>query len=56
MEEKEKSTDRVLSDRWVMEQMQALVELYDRQKSRTRICMAVTALSVLLSLLAIVIR
>ena len=60
MDKKEKSTDRVLSDQWIMEQMQALMDLYARQKNRTRICTVFctvfTVLSVLLSLLAIVIR
>lgn len=56
MDKKEKSTDRVLSDQWIMEQMQALMDLYARQKNRTRICAVFTVLSVLLSLLAIVTR
>lgn len=56
MEENQKPTNRVFSDQWIMEQMQALMDLYARQKARTRTCMVFTALSVLLSLLAIVIR
>lgn len=56
MEENQKTTNRMFSDQWIIEQMKAMMELYDHQKTRIRICTAFTVLSVLLSLLAIAIR
>ena len=44
----------VFTARWTMEQMQALMDMYHRQKARTHICMVLTAISVLVSLVAIV--
>ena len=46
--------EAVLTARWTMEQMQALMDMYHRQKARTHICMVLTAISVLVSLVAIV--
>lgn len=44
----------VFTARWTMQQMQALMDMYHRQKLRTHICMVLTAVSVLVSLVAIV--
>lgn len=44
----------VFTARWTMQQMQALMDMYHRQKLRTHICMVLTVISVLVSLVAIV--
>lgn len=44
----------VFTARWTMEQMQALMDMYHRQKARTYACTVLTAISVLVSLVAIV--
>lgn len=46
---------QVLTAKWVMEQFRALSDLHDYNKSRITICYAITGLSALLSLVAIVI-
>lgn len=44
----------VFTAQWTMQQMQALMDMYNWQKARTHICMVLTAVSVLVSLVAIV--
>lgn len=44
----------VFTAQWTMQQMQALMDMYNWQKTRTHICMVLTAVSVLVSLVAIV--
>lgn len=44
----------VFTAQWTMQQMQALMDMYKWQKARTYICMVLTAVSVLVSLVAIV--
>lgn len=44
----------VFTAQWTMQQMQALMDMYKWQRTRTHICVALTAVSVLVSLVAIV--
>lgn len=44
----------VFTAHWTMQQMQALMDMYDRQKTITHICVVLTAISVLVSLVAVV--
>lgn len=46
----------VFTARWTMEQMTALMNTNQRLRSRTAVCMAFTVVSVLLSLVAVLIK